>query len=148
MFCDYALGLWFGAKLLSGHDNNPIFNRPYDVGDVLVVFFAIMMGSFSAGQMLPPLENFSHGRVAGYRVFKLLDRVPKVRNEAPGVHIADLRGNFSFVNVEFEYPAKPDVKVLRNISLEIEAGKKTAFVGESGSGKSTCMQLLERFYDV
>ncbi len=59
-----------------------------------------------------------------------------------------MRGNFIFRDIEFAYPAKPDVKVLKNLTLEIEAGKKTAFVGESGSGKSTCMQLLERFYDV
>jgi ATP-binding cassette, subfamily B (MDR/TAP), member 1 len=32
--------------------------------------------------------------------------------------------------------------------VKIEKGKKTSFVGESGSGKSTCLQLIERFYDV
>jgi hypothetical protein len=45
------------------------------------------MGSMAAGQALPPLENFAHGRIAGYRVFKILDRIPKVRNDAPGVYI-------------------------------------------------------------
>jgi ATP-binding cassette subfamily B (MDR/TAP) protein 1 len=78
----------------------------------------------------------------------VLDRVPKVRNEAPGVQLPNLRGNFSFQDVEFEYPAKRGVAILKKISFEIEAGKKTALVGESGSGKSTCLHLLERFYDV
>jgi ATP-binding cassette subfamily B (MDR/TAP) protein 1 len=72
-------------------------------------------------------------------VFKILDRKPRVRNDYPGVNLPNLRGNFSFQDVEFEYPAKRGVPVLKKISFEIEAGKKTALVGESGSGKSTCM---------
>jgi ATP-binding cassette, subfamily B (MDR/TAP), member 1 len=39
------------------------------------------------------------------------------------------------------------VTVLKNVSLNIPAGKFTALVGASGSGKSTIIQLLERFYD-
>jgi ATP-binding cassette, subfamily B (MDR/TAP), member 1 len=39
------------------------------------------------------------------------------------------------------------VTVLKNISLQIPAGKFTAVVGASGSGKSTIIQLIERFYD-
>jgi ABC-type multidrug transport system fused ATPase/permease subunit len=41
-----------------------------------------------------------------------------------------------------------DVYVLKNMSFVIEAGQTGALVGHSGSGKSTCIQLLERFYDV
>jgi ATP-binding cassette, subfamily B (MDR/TAP), member 1 len=47
----------------------------------------------------------------------------------------------------FAYPSRPDVTVLRNFTLEIEAGTTVALVGASGSGKSTIIQLLERFYN-
>ncbi len=87
MFSNYALSFWFGAKLIAGQDSNSIEKRPYDVGDVMIVFFSITMGSVAMGQALPALEHFAHGRVAGYRVFKLLDRIPKVRNDAAGVYI-------------------------------------------------------------
>lgn len=33
------------------------------------------------------------------------------------------------------------------MNLEIEAGQSVALVGDSGNGKSTCLQLLQRFYD-
>lgn len=33
------------------------------------------------------------------------------------------------------------------MSLKISAGQTVALVGSSGNGKSTCLQLLQRFYD-
>ena len=50
-------------------------------------------------------------------------------------------------SVSFEYPNRPEVKVLDNLTLEIKQGQKVAFVGGSGCGKSTIIQLVERFYD-
>lgn len=56
-------------------------------------------------------------------------------------------GNLEFREVSFFYPCRPEVPVLRDLSLCIEKGKTVAFVGISGCGKSTCVQLLQRFYD-
>lgn len=52
-----------------------------------------------------------------------------------------------FKNINFKYPSRPELEVLRNFSCVIEAGKTTALVGPSGSGKSTLIQMIERFYD-
>ncbi|MYE26955.1 MAG: ATP-binding cassette domain-containing protein, partial [Chloroflexi bacterium] len=41
-----------------------------------------------------------------------------------------------------------DLKVLRDISLDIAAGEIIALVGPSGAGKSTIFNLIPRFYDV
>ncbi len=37
--------------------------------------------------------------------------------------------------------------VLDDLSMKVEPGQTVALVGSSGCGKSTCVQLLERFYD-
>jgi ABC-type transport system involved in cytochrome bd biosynthesis fused ATPase/permease subunit len=52
-----------------------------------------------------------------------------------------------FANVSFAYPARPDVPVLRGISLQVLHGQTVGIVGSSGSGKSTLLALMERFYD-
>jgi ATP-binding cassette subfamily B (MDR/TAP) protein 1 len=39
------------------------------------------------------------------------------------------------------------VPILNNLSFDVKCGQTIALVGSSGSGKSTCVQLLQRFYD-
>jgi len=50
-------------------------------------------------------------------------------------------------HVSFAYPSRPEVQVLKDISLTIEPGQQVALVGPSGAGKSTIAALLLRFYD-
>ena len=56
-------------------------------------------------------------------------------------------GAIDLQNVEFEYPSRPGVKVLENMSLSVKPGQSLALVGPSGCGKSTVVSLLERFYN-
>ncbi|MFT7120400.1 MAG: ABC-type multidrug transport system fused ATPase/permease subunit [Neolewinella sp.] len=59
-----------------------------------------------------------------------------------------LHGDIAYEGVRFNYPTRPDVEVLKSISLRIKSGQKIALVGSSGSGKSTIMKLLLRFYPI
>lgn len=56
-------------------------------------------------------------------------------------------GNITLRNIFFNYPSRPDVKVLQGVTMFINKGETVAFVGSSGCGKSTCIQLIQRFYD-
>ena len=58
-----------------------------------------------------------------------------------------LIGDVEFVDVEFNYPARNEIKILDKLSLKIRPGQTVALVGSSGCGKSTCIQLIQRFYD-
>uniref|UniRef100_A0A8C2A3H3 ABC-type antigen peptide transporter n=1 Tax=Cyprinus carpio TaxID=7962 RepID=A0A8C2A3H3_CYPCA len=82
---------------------------------------------------------------AAGKVFEYLDRKSEVNIDG-NLQPSDLKGHVSFQNLTFSYPRRPDHNVLKNFSLELKPGQMTALVGMSGGGKSTCVSLLERFY--
>jgi len=53
----------------------------------------------------------------------------------------------SYEKIEFFYPTRPNIQVLRGLNVDVLKGQTVALVGHSGCGKSTCIQLLVRFYD-
>ncbi|MBR6388504.1 MAG: ABC transporter ATP-binding protein [Opitutales bacterium] len=78
------------------------------------------------------------------RILEILDyqtEVPEPENPVP---LKNVRGRIVFDNVNFAYN---DKVVLKNASIEIEAGTSCALVGESGAGKSTFAKLAMRLYD-
>ncbi len=64
-----------------------------------------------------------------------------------GDYIPDgnLKGNFEFIDVGFEY--EPGDHTLENINFKVEPGQAIALLGSTGSGKSTLVHLLPRFYE-
>lgn len=86
---------------------------------------------------------------ASERIRELLDESTEdVALEALAQPVQRLRGDIALEHVHFTYPARPDIAVLKGISLDIKAGEKVALVGQSGAGKSTIAQLLLSFYPV
>jgi len=65
----------------------------------------------------------------------------------PPSTLARLRGDVSFEQVDFTYPSRPGVEVLKAVSLSATSGQRIALVGPSGAGKSTLISLLLRLYD-
>jgi ATP-binding cassette subfamily B protein len=57
-----------------------------------------------------------------------------------------LQGDVVFEAVDFRYPSRPEVAVLKQLSLHARPGERVALVGPSGAGKSTLVSLLLRFY--
>ncbi|KAE9466519.1 hypothetical protein C3L33_01559, partial [Rhododendron williamsianum] len=81
-------------------------------------------------------------------VFAVLDRYMRIEpNDPEGYNPDNITGHVELCDVQFAYPARPEVMDFNVFSINIEAGKSTALVGESGSGKSTIVGLIERFYD-
>jgi ATP-binding cassette, subfamily B, bacterial len=58
-----------------------------------------------------------------------------------------LKGDIEFENIQFHYPTREDMEVLKGISFKVKAGQKVALVGPSGAGKSTIVQLILKFYN-
>ena len=79
------------------------------------------------------------------RVWALLDAEPLVRYSAT-VELPHPRPIVEFHDVDFTYPGT-EQQVLRGVSFTAKPGETVAFVGRSGAGKSTCIHLLQRFWD-
>jgi len=60
--------------------------------------------------------------------------------------LENVRGDIHFQNIEFDYGNEKTV--LKNVDLEIPAGRSIALVGASGSGKTTLTNLLLRLYEL
>ena len=149
MFGMYALGFFVGSIFINNKVNNPVTDEPYSGGDVLTVFFSLVMAGFTFAQAAPAVKAFAIAKASGTNAFKIIDRKSKIDIENPaGMKPAGVTGDIKFNNVSFAYPLKQEKLILDGISFSIRPNEKTAFVGESGCGKTTCMQLIERFYDI
>jgi ABC-type multidrug transport system fused ATPase/permease subunit len=56
-------------------------------------------------------------------------------------------GKVEFRKVNFSYPGRKNVEVLRDVSFTVHKGQQVALVGPSGSGKTTIGALIFRFYE-
>lgn len=141
VFGAYGLGFWYGWTL-------SVETTDYSVGNILLVFFVIIIGVFSLGNAAPYISTMSTGRAAAYEVFKIIDRKPEIDSACDkGKSLKDLSGNIEFNGIKFHYPSRTDSAILKGTSLTVKPGTTNAFVGHSGCGKSTCIQLIMRYYD-
>ncbi|KAI9448648.1 P-loop containing nucleoside triphosphate hydrolase protein [Russula earlei] len=107
-----------------------------------LVVFTVSIGS--------QLMAFTHRivkSVQATRDFNRLVNLTTDTHESHGSACPPISGTISFNNVSFAYPERPDVPVLKNLSLDINEGESVAVVGSSGSGKSTVAYLLQRLYE-
>ncbi len=140
LFGGMVIVLWYGAVLLQG--------GRISAGE-LTRF--VLYTTFVAGAMGQAAELFSQIQKtvgASQRVRELLAEVPESAESANGVALPNrLRGEVVFDEVGFRYPARPEIEVLRGVSLRAAPGARIALVGPSGAGKSTLTALLLRFYE-
>ncbi|XP_046994186.1 ATP-dependent translocase ABCB1-like [Schistocerca americana] len=148
MFGGYALAFWYGVELIIRDKDYPESQRTYDAGTMIAIFYSVMDTSWVFSAATRHFEAFSTARGAAAKIFAVIDRespIDSLSDEGERPHYA--RGDIAFNDVHFEYPSRRGVKVLQGLNLKIKAGQTVALVGSSGCGKSTCIQLIQRFYD-
>ncbi|KAI6166711.1 P-loop containing nucleoside triphosphate hydrolase protein [Pisolithus thermaeus] len=160
MYSAYALAFDFGTTLINeGHGKTLLVSKliieihtvlSATAGQVINVVMAILLGSLSLAMVAPEARGKSVTNACGAaaKLFATIERVPDIDSASPnGLKPEKVIGGITLENVQFSYPARPDVPILKGINITFEAGKTAALVGASGSGKSTIISLVERFYD-
>ncbi|KAK5132148.1 hypothetical protein LTR08_000305 [Meristemomyces frigidus] len=140
IYATMALTFWFGAKLYSQ-------NEISDIGTVVTVLYSVMMVTVGLSMVVQPLQNISKAAAASVACFKIID-APQLK--AGGLKEPEVQAthDIRFENVHFAYPGRPQVEILKGLSLTFQAGKVTALTGASGCGKSTIVALLEKWYQL
>mmetsp|Transcript_8851 Transcript_8851/g.26747 ORF Transcript_8851/g.26747 Transcript_8851/m.26747 type:complete len:1342 (-) Transcript_8851:785-4810(-) len=136
----FALLLWFGGWCVA--------NLNFTFRDFSIALFAFFFGLFGLSLAASGLTDSKEAVEALRNIFAVLDRETKIDPEAETGEKPQLTsGKIQLKNVQFTYPARPDVVVCKSLTFKVKAGQKVGLVGPSGSGKSTVIQLIERFYD-
>ncbi|XP_072109855.1 ATP-dependent translocase ABCB1 isoform X2 [Mobula birostris] len=140
LFFAYAASFRFGAWLVTHNYMN--------FRDVFLVFSAIVFGAMALGQSSSFAPDYAKAKLSAARIIKLINQEPSIDSfsEAGDAPTA-FEGKVKFEDVAFNYSTRPDVPVLKDLTVEVEKGQTLALVGSSGCGKSTTVQLLERYYD-
>ncbi len=136
LFGTIAFVVWYGARM-------------YSVGDItwenffFFIIFSIFVGA-SLGSFPEIISQFQQTAGATERLREILDMQGERKS---GNTTIALKGQISLDNVSFNYPSRPEITTLSEISLQIPAGQRTAIVGPSGAGKSTLFSLILGFND-
>ncbi|KAF2706197.1 leptomycin B resistance protein pmd1 [Pleomassaria siparia CBS 279.74] len=158
----YAFAYWWGSR--------QILEGRYTQTEFFIILMCMLVSAQLWGQLFTLAPEISRARDSIYRIVGLLE-LGKDSSEASstGKSTPDLddlnekkdvealadshtlpssqRGaRVEFQDVQFAYPARPNVTVLTSLSLSVQPGQFCALVGPSGAGKSTVLALLERFY--
>ena len=114
------------------------------VGSFVSFMFAMFMILGPARGLASINARLQQGIAAGENVFELIDE--NKEHDKGNINNLNIKNNIVFENVSFIYPNN-NTPVIKNINLEIKAGKFIALVGMSGCGKSTLVNLIPRLYN-
>lgn len=125
-----------------------IKNDNLKVSELYTVYAAMTFSSLVLGRVYSQLPDQNKARQSAKTAFKIINRKSNIDSMSEdGIRPLTSIGNIEFKNVCFEYPTRPDHRVLQNFNLSVKNGQSNALVGTSGCGKSTNIALLLRFYD-
>jgi ATP-binding cassette subfamily B (MDR/TAP) protein 1 len=135
-----ALCFYYGGYLISTEGLHYTY--------VIKVSEALIYGAWMLGQGLAFVPNYSIAKMAAGRILRIMDRKPRIQSsQMMGSCAWETPGSIEYSKVNFQYPTRHEVQILRGLDLQIHPNQTVALVGPSGCGKSTCIQLLQRFYE-
>jgi subfamily B ATP-binding cassette protein MsbA len=133
----FLIALWYGAA--------SVIHGTRTIG-TFVAFLVAMLIIYEPFKRLARINNTVQQSLgAAERVFDMMDQPVEIHDDPSAAVLGPGNHSIRLEHVGFSY-----IKdwVLKDINLEIPAGKVVALVGMSGGGKSTLADLIPRFHDV
>ncbi len=131
--------VWYGAALVAQGD--------LILADLLTfIFYTAFIGG-SVGGLGDIYAQLQKTIGASDRILEILGDPSEIDLTRDSSASAVTFGQIKVQDLEFSYPSRPSVQIIKGINFTIEPGQKVAIVGTSGTGKSTLAQLLMRFYE-
>jgi ABC-type multidrug transport system fused ATPase/permease subunit len=128
------------------------------VGATMVRNDTLSIGAFVSfnlylGMLVLPLRSLGmwigqaqRATASGERIFQVMDEREDVADRPGAIDLPPGPGVVRFEEASFEY--LEGRAVLRDVDLDVPAGRTIALIGHTGSGKTTLTSLVPRFYDV
>nr|GEV38438.1 ABC transporter B family member 19-like [Tanacetum cinerariifolium] len=140
LFACNAVLLWYtSVAIRNGYIDLPTALREY------IVFTFATFALVQPFRLAPTIHKRRKDLMDG---FSIIDHVPEINfDESNALKPVSAYGTIEFKNVNFCYPACPEIMVLRDFTVKVDGGHTVGVVGVSGSGKSTILSLILRFYD-
>ena len=130
-----AVGLFWGGYMVIEGD--------LTIGELMAFYVALIAVQRPLKGLADLSVAFKSGTASLKRVFDIIDKKPKIKNIKNAKDLKVKKGNIKIEKVSFSYANK--IKVLKDVNIDVMAGKSIAIVGESGSGKSSLVNLINRF---
>ncbi|KAK0405324.1 hypothetical protein QR680_017924 [Steinernema hermaphroditum] len=134
-----AITLHFGKVMMLSNEITPF--------DYLRVVLLTQFGANFISQLIASVTDLTKARVAAENILNVINEnavdMDNLTDEGLRPKVV---GRLTLQNIEFRYPSRPIVPILKNLSLQVAPGQSIAIVGPSGSGKSSIIALFQRMY--
>ena len=90
---------------------------------------------------------FSQAQASAKRITDFLDSPVVVKDRENVIEVENIEPSIMAKNLTFSYP-DDDIRVLDEITFNIEAGEMVGILGKTGSGKTTLVDLMLRVYNI
>ncbi|HEY7961742.1 MAG TPA: ABC transporter ATP-binding protein [Solirubrobacteraceae bacterium] len=154
--------LGLAAVLLIG--GNDVVNAHLTLGQFTSFYFYLNMLIAPMRALGVMLGLAQRATASGARIFQLLDRAPRLSEPPNAPALPEGNGHVQLRGVTLRYEGSPEFgspdlalspngsgprarAVLRDIDLDVPAGRTIALVGATGSGKTSLVSLIPRLYD-
>jgi ATP-binding cassette subfamily B protein len=135
-----------GLALLLLVGGREAIHNTITIGDFVAFYGYVLMLTGPMRTLGVALGMAQRAVASGARVFEILDREPQLTAPSDAPPLPAGGGRVEMRGVTFGYAGGEPV--LRDVDLDVEAGRTVALVGATGSGKTTLVALIPRLYDV